>query len=448
MQVNETLKEGLKRELDVIIPADELDTRLVKYLEDLKDRIQIPGFRPGKVPLSHLKRVYGQDAMKEIINETVGETVRSSIDGRDEKPALQPDVDIANDTLENVIKGGVDLAFKVVYEVLPEFELGDFKSIKIERPITDVIDADIDQRIDQIAESNRPFASKDADGVAADGDRLTMSYVGKIDGEPFEGGADENGQLVLGSGQFIPGFEDQLIGAKAGEQKVVKVAFPEDYPAEHLAGKDAEFGVTVKDVETPEELTIDDAWAERFGIESLAKFKEAITQQIESEFGSETRQQVKRQLLDQLDEMHEFELPPTLLESEFEQIWNQLSQNMTQACRTFEDEDTTEEKAREEYRKIAERRVRLGLVLSEIGEKNNISVTDAELQRAPHEKVSQYPGHEKQVFEFYEKNPNALASLRAPIYEDKAIDFIIELADVTDKKVTKEELFADSDDDE
>lgn len=448
MQVNETLNEGLKRELDVVIPADELDTRLVKYLEELKQRIQIPGFRPGKVPLSHLKRVYGQSAMKEIINETVSETVRSSIDGRDEKPALQPDVDITNEVVDKVIAGGTDLEFKVSYEVLPEFELGDFKSIKIERPVADVSDADIDQRIDQIAQGNRGFASKGADAAAEDGDRVTMSYVGKVDGEAFEGGSDDNGQLVLGSGQFIPGFEEQLVGAKTGEEKVVKVTFPEDYPAEHLAGKDAEFDVTVKDVEAPEELVVDDAWASRFGIESLTKFKEAVGKQIETEFGTETRQQVKRQLLDQLDEMHKFELPPTLLESEFEQIWNQLSQNMAQAGRTFEDEDTTEEKAREEYRQIAERRVRLGLVLSEIGEKNNIAVTDEELQRALYEKVSQFPGQEKQVFEFYEKNPNALASLRAPIYEDKAIDFIIELADVTDKQVSRDELFAETEDDD
>lgn len=448
MQVNETLNEGLKRELNVVVPADELDNRLAKYLEELKDRVQIPGFRPGKVPLSHLKRVYGKDAMKEIVNETVTETVRNSIEGRDEKPALQPNVDFPDSDLEKVFDGGVDLAFTIAYEVLPEFELGDFSTIKIERPVAEVSDGDVDQRIDQIASSNRPYAAKGEGAEAADGDRVTMSYVGKIDGEAFEGGSDENGSLVLGFGQFIPGFEDQLIGVKAGENRIVKVTFPEAYPAEHLAGKEAEFEVTVKDIESPEALTIDDEWAKRFGIESIDKFREAVSQQIESEFGSETRQQVKRQLLDQLDEMHKFDLPPTLLESEFEQIWSQLAQNMEQAGRTFEDEDTTEEKAREEYQSIAERRVRLGLVLSEIGEKNDIKVTDEELQRALYEKVSQYPGQEKQVFEFYEKNPNALASLRAPIYEDKAIDFIVELAEVTDKTVTREELFAAAEEEE
>ena len=446
MQVNETLNEGLKRELDVVIPAQELDERLVKYLDELKDRVRIPGFRPGKVPLAHLKRVYGRDAMKEIVNETVTETVRTSIDGRDEKPALQPDVDITEDALETVIQGGVDLTFKISYEVLPEFELGDFKSIKIERLIAEVEDGDIDERLSQIADTNKPYTAKGEGAEAADGDRLTMSYVGKIDGEAFEGGTDDNGQLVIGSGRFIPGFEEQLIGAKAGDDKTVTVTFPEDYPAEHLAGKEAVFDVSVKDIEAPEELKIDDEFASRFGIESLDKFKEAIREQIVSEFGNETRQKIKRQLLDHLDEMHKFDLPPTLLESEFEQIWNQLNQNMEQSGRTFEDEDTTEEKAREEYRGIAERRVRLGLVLSEIGEKNSIQVTDEELQRALYEKVSQFPGQEKQVFEFYENNPTALASLRAPIYEEKVIDFIIELADVTDKTVSKDELFAESED--
>ena len=446
MQVNETLNEGLKRELDVVIPAQELDERLVKYLDELKDRVRIPGFRPGKVPLAHLKRVYGRDAMKEIVNETVTDTVRTSIDGRDETPALQPDVDITEEMLESVIKGGVDLTFKISYEVLPEFELGDFKSIKIERLIAEVEDGDIDERLSQIADTNKPYAAKGEGAEAADGDRLTMSYVGKIDDEAFEGGTDDNGQLVIGSGRFIPGFEEQLIGAKAGDDKTVTVTFPEDYPAEHLAGKEAVFDVSVKDIEAPEELKLDDEFASRFGIESLDKFKEAIREQIVSEFGNETRQKIKRQLLDHLDEMHKFDLPPTLLESEFEQIWNQLNQNMEQSGRTFEDEDTTEEKAREEYRGIAERRVRLGLVLSEIGEKNSIQVTDEELQRALYEKVSQFPGQEKQVFEFYENNPTALASLRAPIYEEKVIDFIIELADVTDKTVSKDDLFAESED--
>ncbi|MCL4163714.1 UNVERIFIED_CONTAM: hypothetical protein GTU68_060136 [Idotea baltica] len=253
-----------------------------------------------------------------------------------------------------------------------------------------------------------------------------MSYLGKIDGEPFEGGADENGQLVLGSGQFIPGFEEQLIGVKAGDEKVVEVSFPEDYPADHLAGKSAAFDVTVKEVAAPGEAKIDDEFAKGLGLESLDKLKEIVRGQIEGQFGQMTRQRVKRQLLDKLDEHYSFELPSKLLESEFDIVWKQVEEDMKRNEKTFED--------------IAERRVRLGLVLSEIGEKNNIQVTDEEIQRALYDRVRQFPGQEQQVFEFYKNNQQALASLRAPIYEEKVIDFMLELAKVTDKTVTKEEL--------
>ncbi|MCW2307485.1 trigger factor [Rhodobium gokarnense] len=445
MQINETLNEGLKRELSVVVPADELDSRLVKYLEDVKDRVRLPGFRPGKVPLAHLKRVYGTEAMKEIVNETITETIRSSIDGKDEKPAFQPDVDVENETLEGVLNGDGDLTFKIKYEVLPEFELGDFKSISIERPVAEVTDEEVEARVRQIAEGNQSYAPREEGAAAEDGDRVTLSYVGKLDGEAFEGGSDENGQIVLGSGRFIPGFEEQIVGVKVGDEKTIKVTFPEDYPAEHLAGKETEFDIVIKEVAAPEEVVLDDAFASRFGIESMDKLNETVKQQIENEFAGESRQKVKRQLLDKLDELHKFELPPTLLQSEFEQIWGQLTNNMEQAKHSFEDEDTTEEKAREEYMTIAERRVRLGLVLSEIGERNEIKVTEEEMQRALYEKVSQFPGQEKQVVEYYQQNPTAMASLRAPIYEDKVIDYLLELAEVEEKTVTKDELFAEDD---
>jgi trigger factor len=299
-------------------------------------------------------------------------------------------------------------------------------------------DQEVDTQVTEIAKSNTPFDAKD--GAAEDGDRVTMSYLGKIDGEPFEGGADENGQLVLGSGQFIPGFEDQLIGVKAGDEKVVEVTFPEEYPAAHLAGKAAAFDVVVKEVAAPGEAKIDDEFATGLGLESLDKLKEIVRGQIESQFGTMTRQRVKRQLLDQLDEHYSFDLPDSLLDSEFEAVWNQVEEDMKRNEKTFEDEGTTEEEAKADYRKIAERRVRLGLVLSEIGEKNDIQVSDEEMQRALYDKVRQFPGQEQQVFEFYKNNQQALASLRAPIYEEKVVDFMLELAKVTDNTVTKEEL--------
>lgn len=448
MQVNETLNEGLKRELEITIPANDLDSRLQDYLNEIKDNIRLPGFRPGKVPMGHLKKVYGRKAMAEIVDKVLNESVRQAVEDRGEKPALQPDVDVANEVLEALLDGGADLVFSMTYEVLPEITLGDFSKVEIERPVVEVSDEEVDEQIKRIAENNRPYEAKAEGAAAEEGDRLSFSYLGKLDGEPFEGGADENAQLVLGSKQFIPGFEEQLIGSKVGEEKTITVTFPENYGAEHLAGKDATFDIVVKGIETPGEIVIDEDFASKLGLESLDKLKEIIRQQIEHEFGSQTRQKVKRALLDQLDEMHKFDLPPKLLESEFEQIWKQLTDNMTQAGRTFEDEETTEEEARKDYTAIAERRVRLGLVLSEIGEKNNVQVTDEEVQRALYAKVREYPGQEKQVFEFYEKNPMALASLRAPIYEDKVVDFLVELAKVTDKTVTREELFADDEDEE
>ncbi|MCR9061626.1 MAG: trigger factor, partial [Rhodobacteraceae bacterium] len=328
--------------------------------------------------------------------------------------------------------------FKMTYDVLPVFEIVDFAGFDIERPVVEIADEEVETQVADIAKNNTPFDTKD--GVAEDGDRVTMSYLGKIDGEAFDGGADENGQLVLGSGQFIPGFEEQLTGLKAGDEKVVEVNFPEDYPAAHLAGKAAAFDVEVKEVAAPGEVTIDDKFAEGLGLESLDKLKEIVRGQIESQFGQMTRQRVKRQLLDKLDDHYSFELPEKLLESEFEIVWRQVEEDMKRNEKTFEDEDTTEDEAKADYRKIAERRVRLGLVLSEIGEKNDIQVTDEELQRALYDRVRQFPGQEQQVFDYYKNNQQALASLRAPIYEEKVVDFMLELANVTDKTVTKEEL--------
>ncbi len=447
MQVTENLAEGLKRELKVVVPASDLSGKLDDYLVDLKSKVRINGFRPGKVPLNHLKRLYGRQAMAEILGNLINETTKNAVDERKERPALQPEIDLPDEQAEKVLDGKEDLSYLIKYEIIPEFELKDFKGLKVERPIVETPEAEIDEQIDRIADSNRPYENRKEGAAAESGDRLTMAYVGKIDGEAFEGGADENGQLVLGSGQFIPGFEDQLIGAKAGEERQVKVTFPDDYQAEHLAGKEAVFDVTVKEVAQPGELTLDDAFAEKLGLESMDKLREIVRGQVESQYGAATRQKVKRQLLDQLDEMYDFDLPEKLLETEFDGIWQQVQQDMERSGKSFEDEDSSEEETRAEYQKIAQRRVRLGLVLSEIGEKNDVQVSDDEVQKALYERVRQFPGQEQQVFEFYQKNPNAVASLRAPIFEDKVIDFLLELADVTDKTVSKEELLADEDED-
>nr|WP_306267047.1 trigger factor [Pararhizobium sp. IMCC3301] len=448
MQVNETLNEGLKRELDIVIPASQMKDRMEAKLVEMKGQVQLKGFRKGKVPVAHLRQMYGKSIMSDILQEELNQSSQKAISDRSEKPAMQPKIELPEDqgAAEKMLNGEADLAYKISYEIVPAIEELDYSKLAIERPVVDVSDEDINKRLEEIGESNRPYETKN--GAAEDGDRLTIAYLGKLNGEPFEGGQDDNAMLVLGSNQFIPGFEEQLIGAKAGDEKTIKVTFPDDYQAELLKGQDAEFDVTVRDVAAPGEVVLDDEFAKRLGLESLDKLREAVQQQVEGQFGSATRQKVKRQLLDQLDEMHTFDLPPTLVEQEFENIWRQVTHDIEHHGKTFEDEGTTEEEAKADYQKIAERRVRLGLVLAEIGDSNKIQVNDEELQRALIEQIRQFPGQEQQAFDYYRKNPEAMASLRAPIFEEKVVDYLLELATVTDKTVTKEELTADEDDDD
>lgn len=447
MQITETLNEGLKRELKVVVPATDLEERLAKRLEDAKDRVQIKGFRPGKVPLAHLRKMYGKSFMAEVVNEILNDS-RAILADRNEKSATQPEVSMTEDEkeAEKILAGEADFAFTMIYEVLPEFDLGDVSKIAITREVVDIPDAEIDEQVERVASSARSYSAKD--GKAADGDRVTMDYLGKIDGEPFEGGADQGANLVIGSGQFIPGFEEQLVGLKAGDEKVITVTFPADYTAAHLAGKDATFDIKVSEVASPDELTIDDEMAKKLGLESLEKLREVVRGQLESQYGSITRQKIKRQILDALDEVHKFETPSTLVDAEFNNIWTQITRELEQAGQTFADEDTTEDEAREEYRGLAERRVRLGLVLSKIGEDAGVEVSDDELQRALFEQVRQYPGQEQQIYEFYRSNPDAVASLRAPIFEDKVVDHLLTQVAVSDKTVSKEELLADDSEDE
>ncbi|MCP4380297.1 MAG: trigger factor [Hyphomicrobiales bacterium] len=447
MQVTETQAEGLSREFQVTVPAAELDTRLLSRLNEIQGEVRIKGFRPGKVPVSHLRRLFGKSTMAEIVQAVISEVAQETISERGERAAQQPDFQLPEEAgeAEKVLLGEADLTYTMKYEILPTFELGDFKSVKVERPIAEVTDEEVETELNRLAENARTYSAKG--GTAEDGDRLTMSYVGKIDGEPFEGGGDENASVVLGSGQFIPGFAEQLEGLSAGEEKTITVTFPEDYGAEHLAGKEATFDVSVKDVESPDEITLDDELATRVGMESLEQLRDAIRQQIQNQFGIATRQKVKRQILDQLDEVHSFELPPKMVDQEFDNIWRQVTGELSNSNRSFEDEGTTEEAARDDYRKIAERRVRLGLVLSEIGEKNSIEVSEEEVQRALSAQMRQFPGREKELVEYYQNNPDAVAALRAPIFEEKVVDFLLELVDVTDKTVSREELMKDDEDD-
>jgi trigger factor len=443
MQVTETSSAGLKREYRVVVPAIDLEAKVKERLDDLKGRVQLRGFRPGKVPVAHLKRLYGKSAMAEVIEATVREANSKIVTDHGYRLAVEPKVVLPTEegAVEGVIEGKADLSYTVEMEIVPAITLADFKSIKLTRLTSEVGDEEIDKALRTIADQNRPFVAKT--GGAANGDRVTINFEGSLEGTPFEGGTGEDVPLIMGAGQFIPGFEENLAGLKAGENKTFDVTFPDDYRATHLAGKNATFAVTVKAVEAPGAVTIDDEFAKTLGVESLAKLKDAVKDRIAREHTLASRQKLKRALLDQLDERHKFEPPPSLAEQEFANVWSQVENDLKQQNRTFEDEGTTEEKARAEYRGIAERRVRLGLVIAEIGEKNNIRVSDDQLRAAVMEQVRQFPGQERQIWEYYQKNPNALAALRAPLFEDKVVDFLVELAEVTDKPVSRDELFKD-----
>jgi trigger factor len=447
MQVTETLAEGLKHEFKISVPASDLDAKADAKLVDLKDKVKLNGFRPGKVPVSHLKKVYGRSVMAETIDQTIRDTNTQIFTDRGFRLATEPKITMPTETkeVEELLAGKTDLTYTVAIEVVPTIQLADFKTFSVEKPVVEVTDAEVDEAIKRIADQNRPYAAKSEGAKAANGDRVTISFKGSINGELFDGGTGEGIPVVIGAGQFIPGFEEQLVGIGAGETRTLKVSFPKNYASEKLAGQPAEFETTATLIEAPGDTKIDDEFAKTLGLESLDKLKEAARERLVAEFAGATRQRVKRALLDRLDESHKFEAPPSLIAEEFNLMWNSIKAEMESSGKTFADEDTTEDAAKEEYQKIADRRVRLGLVLSEIGEKNKITVTDDEVSRAVIERARSMPGREKEVWDYYRNNANALAQLRAPIYEDKVVDFILELANVTEKKVSREDLFKDED---
>jgi trigger factor len=440
MQVTETAAAGLKREYRVIVPAVDLEARVNERLDDLKGRVQLRGFRPGKVPAAHLKRLYGKSAMAEVIEAAVREANSKIVTDHGFKLATEPKVILPSEegAVDSVISGESDLSYTVEIEIVPPITLTDFKAIKLERLTAEVTDTEVDEALQRLAEQNRPFVAK-ADG-AEQGDRIILSFEGSIAGAPFEGGTGEDVPLLLGAGQFLPGFEEQLRGIKAGESRTFDVKLPDNYHASTIAGKDVTFAVTAKTVEAPAAVTLDDAFAKTLGLESLAKLRDAVKERLQREHAAASRQKLKRALLDELDGRHSFEPPPSLVAQEFDNVWSQIESELKAQGRTFADEGTTEEKARAEYRAICERRVRLGLVIAEIGEKNNIKVTDEQLRQAIMERARQFPGQEQQVWDYYRNNAGALAAVRAPIFEDKVVDFVLELADVTDKAVSRDEL--------
>ena len=444
MQVTEVSNNGLKREYKVVLPAADLASRLDGQLSELKGKVRINGFRPGKVPMAHLKRLYGRQVMGDVVQGAVDEANRKIVEENGLRLALAPKIDLAGDQaeLEQAMEARGDFAFTVAVETLPKFETGSFDTLELERPVAAIDDAEVGKAVDRLADQNRTYTPREGDeAVAADGDRVTVDFEGTIDGEVFEGGAGTDIDVAIGSNTFIPGFEEQLKGVKVGDQPTVEATFPENYGSAALAGKTARFAVTVKAVQAPGAVTIDDEFAKTFGFDDLSKLQDAVRGRMGDELGKASRDKLKRRLLDALDKRYSFELPEGLVNQEFANIWRQVTAEQSRGKRTFEDEGTTEEAAQADYRRIAERRVRLGLVLAEVGEAAQVKVDDNEVTKSLVDLTRQFPGQEQQVWDYYRKNPQALAELKAPLFEEKVVDHIIAQAKVTDVTVSREDLF-------
>ncbi len=442
MQIIEANEDGLKRTLKVVVGAAELNERLANRLDEVKGNVQLKGFRKGKVPLAHIKKVYGRSLMAEVLQDAIRDTSEKAIRERKERPAQMPAISLAEDQgeINDVIEGKKDLAYQMTFEVVPEFKLADLTTIELERLDADVDEETLQKSLDDLLERAKIFVPA-PERKAETGDRVTITYAGTIGGEPFEGGSGEGLSLVLGNAGFIPGFEDGLIGAVKDESRDVSCRFPDEYPVETLAGKDAVFKVTVTEVEEPVKAPLDDEFAKSLGAENAENLKEMVSRQIKSEFDKAARMKLKRELLDRLEALHDFELPPSLVDREFEGIWQQVTKSREQGAKNEADEGKSDEELREEYRAIAVRRVRLGLVVGEIGSQNLIEVTQDELRLALMEQARRYPGQEKFVYEYFEKTPGALQELRAPIFEDKVVDFVLERAKVTETKVSRDDLY-------
>ncbi|RJF87473.1 trigger factor [Oleomonas cavernae] len=434
MNVTETAVDGLKREFLISIGAADIDAEVQNRLKDLSTKIRMPGFRPGKVPLSLVSKTHGDAVFGEVLQQKVNDSIQSTLTEKNLRPAVEPKVEVTK------AGKGEDLEYKLALEVLPDFEPADIKDVTLEKLVAPVDDQEVETMLKGFADQRKDFEVVEGK-VAETGDSLTINFVGRVDGEVFEGGSAEAVPLEIGSGRFIPGFEDQLLGAKAGDAVTVNVTFPADYGAKELAGKDAVFDVEVKEVKVAKEAAIDDEFAKGFGLESLEDLKKAMREQIERQHGQLSRQRLKRDLLDALASRHDFPVPQGLVDIEIEQIVRQLGEG------EGEEAPSDEKKAEMtiEYRPIAERRVRLGLLLAEVGRRNKVEVKQQEIERAIMEEARRYPGQEREVVEFFRKNQNAQAQLRAPIYEDKVVDFMLELAQVTERGVSLEELQRDPD---
>lgn len=441
MNITETSTDGLKRSFRIVISAQDIAAKNAARLEEVRQTVQLPGFRPGKVPLSVVQKRYGGSVLAEVLEALLEDSSRALVSERGLRPALQPKIDV-----EKYEDGG-DLAFNMTLELLPDIEPGDLAGIELERPVADVPDEKVTESLTRIAETTKTTEPVTDDRAAANGDVVVIDFDGSVDGEKKPGMKGEGYELELGSGSFIPGYEEQLVGAKAGEHRSVVVTFPEQYHAPELAGKEAVFEVDVKEIRASVTPALDDEFAKKVGLSGLDELTKMVRERMEREYAGVSRLRVKRQLLDKLAETHDFTVPEGMVDIEFQGIWERLQEEI-KAGQAGDDANKSEDELKGEYRAIAERRVRLGLLLSEIGRRNNIEVTQEELNRAVINEARRFPGQERQVFEFFKNTPHAVENLKAPIFEDKVVDFIIELAKVTETKVSVEDLMRDPDEEE
>jgi trigger factor len=442
MQVTEIAADGLRREYKVTVPASEIESRVQSRLERLAKTIRLPGFRPGKAPLPLLKKQYGRSVLGEVLEEAVDEGSKRTIGDNQLRPALRPKIEVT------AFDEGKDLEFEIKVEVLPEVPQVELGAISLTRLVAEPQPGKVDEAIENFASSRQKFEAPEEPRPAQDGDQVVVDFEGRIDGELFEGGSAKDFPLKLGAKAMIPGFEDQLVGASPGETREVKVTFPEDYGRAEVAGKEAVFTVTVKEVKAPVAFTIDDAWATELGFENLEELKDTFQKRFTQEYQSVSRARLKRALLDQLAEGYKFDVPQGMVELEFEAIWKQLKDEMERTGTGFAEAGKSEDELKAEYRDIAERRVRLGLILSDIGTKNEIKVEGEELQQAVVREAMRFPGQERKVIEFFRSNAGAIEQLRAPIFEDKVCDFIFTQAQVSEQTVPVDELMKDPDEEE
>lgn len=436
MQVTETQNEGLKREFKVVIDSKDIDEKLEVRLNEIGTEVKVPGFRPGKVPLQVLRQRFGQSVIGEVLEQAVRDSSSQAMDERGLRPAMQPKIEITS------FDQGKDLEYTMAVELLPEIEVMDLAKVELERLKVEVPESEVDEAVDRLASQRKQTEPLKEERPAESGDVLVIDFDGSVDGEKLPGMAGEDHHLELGSNQFVGTFEEQLVGAAKGDDRSVTVTFPDGYVNEKLSGREAVFEVKVKDILTGVPAVIDDSFAQSFGEADLETLRKNVREQIEKNYIEVTRSRLKRQVLDCLANGHDFQVPEGMVESEFEAIWQQIERDKQEGKEDPEDEGKSEDELKAEYREIAERRVRLGLLLSEVGRQNDIQVSQDEVTQAMMREAQQHPGHEREVFEFFQKSPEALANLRAPIYEDKVVDFIADLAAVTERPVAAEELTA------